>query len=81
MARILPVKFQINFQINFSTAIRGRHVHKDRWKPSLGEQLECYKDQCKEAELYDIYAIGVYEMKDGHKEPVGHFANRTFDAL
>ena len=67
MACILPVEFKMNFQINFCTAIRGRHVYKDTWKPSLGEQLECYKDQNKEAELYDIHANGVYKMKDGHK--------------
>ena len=81
MARKLPVEFKMNFQINFCTAICGRHVYKDTWKPTLGERLECYKDQRKEAEFYHIHAIGVYEMKDGHKELVGHFANRDFDVV
>ena len=40
MARTYGVKnFELSFEINFSTIIRGHHVYKNIWTSSLGQVL------------------------------------------
>ena len=50
------------YQIEFKTAIRGHHVYKQTWSPSLGEILKCKKDNRQEALDHDEYILGVYKL-------------------
>jgi len=47
------------FTVKFETNIRGHHVYKDVWKPSIGEKLICKFDEREEAIEYDENSIGV----------------------
>ena len=71
MSRILPVTYEMNYKIEFQTAIRGHHIYKDSWVPSIGQNLICRTDTREEAIEHDKNAIGVF--KSGDKETlVGH---------
>ena len=62
------------YQIEFKTAIRGHHVYKQTWTPSLGEILQCKKDNRQEALDHDEHAVGVYKFESDDVETmlVGH---------
>ena len=51
--------------LSFGSVIRGHHVYKTVWTPSIGEMLESQPDT---GNKHDRYAIGM--VKDG--EIVGH---------
>ena len=72
MARLIPVTFDMYFQTNFSTAIRGHHVYKGSWKPEIGEDQDCCRDEREEAYLHDKHVIGVYKLIDSKKQLFGH---------
>ena len=56
MARLIPVTFDMYFQTNFSTSIRGHHLYKGSWKPEIGEDLDCCRYEREEAYLHDNHA-------------------------
>ena len=71
MSRILPVTYEMNYKIEFQTAIHGHHIYKDSWVPPIGQNLICRTDTREEAIEHDKNAIGVF--KSGDKETlVGH---------
>ena len=77
MARVIPRSFDFAFKVEFEANIRGHHVYKDVWTPTLGEKLMCKVDSREEAKEYDENAIGVYKAKKGGEEKqeellVGH---------
>ena len=75
MARASVImNFDMFYQIEFKTAIRGHHVYKQTWTPSLGEILQCKKDNRQEALDYDEHAVGVYKFESDDAETmlVGH---------
>ena len=56
------------FQVQFTSVIRGHHIYKSVWTPTLGEKLNCPEDNRKEAKQHDKYAIGTYlEANTGNK--------------
>ena len=75
MARASVImNFDMFYQIEFKTAIRGHHVYKQTWTPSLGEILQCKKDNRQEALDHDEHAVGVYKFESDYAETmlVGH---------
>ena len=52
--------FTFIYEVEFSSVIRGHHVYKAKWSPTLGESLTCRKDERNEANEHDEYAIGTY---------------------
>ena len=62
------------YQIEFKTAIRGHHVYEQTWTPSLGEILQCKRDNRREALDHDEHAVGVYKFESDDAETmlVGH---------
>ena len=79
MARASVImNFDMFYQIEFKTAIRGHHaghhVYKQTWTPSLGEILQCKKDNRQEALDHDEHAVGVYKFESDDAETmlVGH---------
>ena len=71
MSRILPVTYEMNYKIEFQTAIRGHHIYKDSWVPFIGQNLICRTDTREEAIEHDKNAIGVFKSAD--KETlIGH---------
>ena len=58
------------YEVEFSSVIRGHHVHKAAWSPIIGESLACRKDDRKEAKEHDEYAVGTYLEADN--KLVGH---------
>ena len=61
MSRLLPVNFNMVYDIDFECAIRGHHVYKSCWTPSVGVKLKCKKDDREEAQDYDSHAVGVFK--------------------
>ena len=56
------------FDVQFTSVIRGHHIYKSEWTPTLGEKLNCLEDNHKEAKEHDEYAIGTYlEANTGNK--------------
>ena len=55
---------EINYRIEFQTAIRGHHIYKDVWVPHIGQNLICKRDTREEAMEYDKNAIGVFKSDD-----------------
>ena len=53
--------FDISFEINFKTIIRGHHVYKSIWISSIGQVLLAQPDERKEALDYDKYAVGIFK--------------------
>ena len=51
-----------SYKIIFSTHTRG-HVYKSVWKPEKGEKIDCHKDNCEDASMYDNHGIGAYNQK------------------
>ena len=72
MSRALSVSYEMNFKIEFQTAIRGHHVYKDAWAPHIGQKLICKTDTREEAIEYDKNAIGVFKSTDEVTLLVGH---------
>ena len=60
MARSVAAKFEMFYNVDFETVIRGHHIYKSVWKPYDGEMLNCIKDKRGEAMEYDKNAIGAY---------------------
>ena len=56
------------YQILFGTNIRGQHVYKDIWHPTLSEFLNVKFDTHEDASDYDKHALGIYadETLVGH---------------
>ena len=48
------------YEVEFSSVIRGHHVYKLTWSPTLGESMACKEDECKEAKEHDEFAVGTY---------------------
>ena len=68
MARTNIVKdFDLSFEINFKTMIRGHHVYKSIWKSSIGQVLLAQPDQRKKALDYDKYDVGIFKR---HEEDI-----------
>ena len=63
MARASVImNFDMFYQIEFKTATRGHHVYKQTWTPSLGEILQCKKDNRQEALDHDEHAVGFISL-------------------
>ena len=61
MARIMRVQeFEMVYQILFGTNIRGQHVYKDIWHPTLSEFLNIKFNTREDARDYDKHALGIY---------------------
>ena len=60
------------FEVQFTSVIRGHHIYKSVWTPTLGEKLNCREDNRKEAKQHDDYAIGTYLEANTDNELVGH---------
>ena len=56
--------------MEFSSVIRGYHVHKAACSPIIGESLACRNDDRKEAKEQDEYAVGTYLKADN--KLIGH---------
>ena len=54
------LKWNFVFEVQFTSVIRGHHIYKSVWTPTLGEKLNCREDDRKEAKQHDEYAIGTY---------------------
>ena len=68
MARTNIVEdFDLSFEINFKTIIRGHHVNKSIWTSSIGPVLLAQPDERKEALDYDKYAVGIFKR---HEEDI-----------
>ena len=68
MARTNIVKdFDLSFEIDFKTIIRGHHVYKSIWTSSIGQVLLAQPDERKEALDYDKYAVGIFKR---HEEDI-----------
>ena len=71
MFRILLVTYELNYKIEFQTAILVYHVYKDIWVSSIGHNSVCKTDTWEKAIEYDKIVIGIF--KSGNKEAlVGH---------
>ena len=62
MARAIPLSYDLVFNVEFETNIRGHYVYKSVWTPILAEQLKCMKDDREEAKDHDEIAIGVCKI-------------------
>ena len=60
------------FEVQFTSVIRGHHIYKSVWTPTLGQKLNCREDDRKEAKQHVDYAIGTYLEANTGSEPVGH---------
>ena len=54
MARIVIVKFELGYKVDFTCTIRGHHVYKTAWTPVK-------KDEREEAIDYDKHAVNVFK--------------------
>ena len=74
MSRISQVTYELNYnwvpekKLEFQTAIRGHHICKDIWVPSIGQNLVCKTGTRKEAIKYDKNAIGIFKSGDNRIE-------------
>lgn len=57
-------KFDLCYEIPFSTVIRGHHVYKTIWKAVFGQELIAKPDERNEALDYDKFSIGVFKSKE-----------------
>ena len=71
MSKTLPVMHEMNYRIEFQTAILGHHIYKDVWVPCIGQNLICKTDTLEEAMEYNKNAIGVFKLDDP-ETLVGH---------
>ena len=58
------------YEVEYSSVIRGHHVYKSTWSPTLGESMACKEDERKEAKEHDEFAVGAYLQADNRL--VGH---------
>ena len=58
--------------MQFTSVIRGHHIYKSVWTPTLGEKLNCREDDRKEAKQHEEYAIGTYLESNTGSELAGH---------
>ena len=57
--------------VEIESCVRGHHVYKAMWKPTLNEELNCYMYMYKEEDNpHDPYAVAV--TKGDSKMVVGH---------
>ena len=56
---------------NFLSCVRGYHVYKDAWNPTIGDKLDCLRD-C--ANVKDRYAVSVIDPST--KATVGHLPKK-----
>ena len=66
------LKWNFVFEVQFTSVIRGHHIYKSVWTPTLGEKFNCREDDRKEAKQHDEYAIGTYLEAYTGSELVGH---------
>ena len=69
MARSRPIDFEMVYNVEFESVIRGHHIYKDTWNPVIGENLECKSDKRKKAMLHDANSLGIYNLEG---DLVGH---------
>ena len=62
--------WQMVYEIEFPSVIRGHHVYKTEWSLKLGERLVCRKEERKEAKEHDEYAVGTFIQESS--KLVGH---------
>lgn len=76
MARTNIVKnFDLSFEINFNTVIRGHHVYESIWTSSIEQVLLALPDVRKEDLDYDKYVVDIskrHEEDFSHLGIVGH---------
>lgn len=76
MARTNIVKnFDLSFEINFNTIIRGHHVYESIWTSSIEQVLLALPDVRKEDLDYDKYVVDIskrHEEDFSHLGIVGH---------
>ena len=53
--------FDLPFEINFKTIIRGHHVYRIIWTSSIGQVLQAQPDKRKEAVNYDKCAVVIFK--------------------
>ena len=56
------------FQFTLKTAIRGYHVYKDVWTPTIGDEFDCRQEPNN---VEDRYAVGVYGDSES-SDVLGH---------
>ena len=64
------MRWKFVFEVEFSSVMRGHHVYKSVWSPTVGDTLTCSKDERKKAKEHDEYVIGTYLEADN--KLVGH---------
>ena len=47
-------------EVQFTSVVRGHHIYKSVWTPTLGQKPNCSEDDRKEAIQHDEYAIRTY---------------------
>ena len=67
MSRTLPVMHEMDYRIEFQTAIHAHHIYKDVWVPRIGQNLICKTDTQEEAMEYDKNAIDDPETLVGNQ--------------
>ena len=69
------------------TCVRGFHVYKDVWRPVIGEELRCQRE---EDNPRDPYAVAVTRLNScqlpglmNHRDPVisGHVAPPSYENI
>ena len=66
------LRWNFVFEVQFTSVIRGHHIYKSVWTPTLGEKLNCREDDRKEAKKHEEYAIGTDLEAYTGSELVGH---------
>ena len=66
------LKWNFVLVVQFTSVIRGHHIYKSVWTPTLGEKLNCREDDRKEAKQHDEYPIGTYLEAYTGSELVGY---------
>ena len=61
------------FELIVLTAVRGNHIYKDSWAPTVGEEFVCYQ---KRAIEHDRHTIAVYG--DGDANDILGYLSRKF---
>ena len=75
MAKTIQQCFDLYFEINFQTVIRGHHVYKIIWTPLTAQVLIAKRDERREPLDYDKYSIGIFKRSEEDTTtltPVGH---------
>ena len=66
--RGVPQDEMADFEFTIRTAVRGYHVYKVSWAPTVGEEFVCYQEHANE---HNRHVVAVY--KDGDSNNVlGH---------